>query len=193
MRAVGALARLVAAPVRCVARMSSSSSAPPPTTFHQFGPFKISASQVFLETPLCYASVNLKPVVPGHALVIPRRVVARVSQLTAAELADMWIAAQRVAVMLEAKHATSASTFTIQDGPDAGQSVPHVHIHVLPRRRGDFPDNDDVYPAIERASDAAAAELRARAVDASSGARARSADEMADEALQNRSLLSSML
>jgi diadenosine tetraphosphate (Ap4A) HIT family hydrolase len=193
MRAAGALFRHVAAAPSVVRSFSTMSSASSQPAFHQFGPFKISASQVFFETPLCYASVNLKPVVPGHALVIPRRVVARVSQLTADELADMWVTAQRVAVMLEAKHATSASTFTIQDGPDAGQSVPHVHIHVLPRRRGDFAENDDVYPAIERSSDAAAAELRARAVDASLGTRARSSAEMADEALQNRSMLSSML
>ena len=34
----------------------------------------------------------------------------------------------------------------------AGQTVPHVHIHVLPRRRGDFEKNDDVYDAIDDAS-----------------------------------------
>jgi bis(5'-adenosyl)-triphosphatase len=38
-----------------------------------------------------------------------------------------------------------------QDGSAAGQSVPHVHIHLLPRRTTDFNgQNDDVYPALER-------------------------------------------
>ena len=37
----------------------------------------------------------------------------------------------------------------MQDGQDAGQSVPHVHVHVLPRRPGDFHRNDDVYDAID--------------------------------------------
>jgi bis(5'-adenosyl)-triphosphatase len=38
-----------------------------------------------------------------------------------------------------------------QDGSAAGQSVPHVHIHILPRRTTDFGgNNDDVYPALER-------------------------------------------
>ena len=44
----------------------------------------------------------------------------------------------------------------MQDGVHAGQSVPHVHIHVLPRRPGDFANNDDVYDAIDGAAKVAA-------------------------------------
>ena len=40
----------------------------------------------------------------------------------------------------------------MQDGPLAGQTVPHVHIHVLPRKKGDFERNDEVYDAIDAAS-----------------------------------------
>lgn len=35
-----------------------------------------------------------------------------------------------------------------QDGPQAGQTVPHVHIHVLPRKGGDFEKNDEIYDAV---------------------------------------------
>lgn len=42
-----------------------------------------------------------------------------------------------------------ALVFSLQDGAMAGQTVPHVHIHVLPRRAGDFAKNDEVYDAIE--------------------------------------------
>ena len=37
----------------------------------------------------------------------------------------------------------------VQDGPAAGQSVPHVHVHILPRSMGDLERNDDVYDALE--------------------------------------------
>ena len=39
--------------------------------------------------------------------------------------------------------------FAVQDGPASGQTVPHQHIHVLPRRPNDFARNDDEYEAIE--------------------------------------------
>ena len=54
--------------------------------------------------------------------------------------------------MIEKHFEASSLTFAIQDGPAAGQTVPHVHIHVLPRRVGDFENNDEIYDAIDGAS-----------------------------------------
>ena len=38
-----------------------------------------------------------------------------------------------------------------QDGPEAGQTIPHVHVHILPRRKGDFEKNDDIYEKVNSA------------------------------------------
>lgn len=38
----------------------------------------------------------------------------------------------------------------LQDGAAAGQSVPHVHVHILPRKNKDFKRNDDIYEELER-------------------------------------------
>ena len=43
-----------------------------------------------------------------------------------------------------------ASTISIQDGVAAGQTVPHVHVHIIPRRVGDFKNNDDIYTELEK-------------------------------------------
>ena len=114
-----------------------------------FGPHSIDASQVFLQTPLCLALVNLRPVVPGHVLVIPRRLVPRFGGLTPAEVCDLWLTVQRVSRAMEAFHGSDACSIALQDGPAAGQTVPHVHVHVLPRHRDDLADNDEVYTLIE--------------------------------------------
>ena len=45
-----------------------------------------------------------------------------------------------------------AESMCIQDGPAAGQTVPHLHVHLLPRKFGDFEPNDKVYDAIDAAS-----------------------------------------
>jgi bis(5'-adenosyl)-triphosphatase len=91
----------------------------------------------------------LKPIVPGHCLVIPKRVVKRFPDLTPEEVTDLWLSAQKIAPALEKFYNCTATTYAIQDGKDAGQTVEHVHIHIIPRRPGDFKRNDDVYNEIE--------------------------------------------
>ena len=115
-----------------------------------FGPHCIDGHcQVFYQTPLSLAIVNIKPVLPGHVLVISRRRCPRFTLLSAAETADLWQSAQRVGAALEKHCQASSLTLAIQDGPDAGQSVPHVHVHVLPRHAADLPDNDELYKTID--------------------------------------------
>ncbi|KAL5361478.1 HIT-like domain-containing protein [Aspergillus floccosus] len=102
-----------------------------------FGPFLVT-SQVFYQTPLSFALVNLKPILPGHVLVSPRRVVPRVTDLTPNETTDLFLTVRRIARMIERVHGATSLNIAIQDGIDAGQSVPHVHTHIIPRRKADL-------------------------------------------------------
>ncbi|XP_068883766.1 bis(5'-adenosyl)-triphosphatase isoform X5 [Aphelocoma coerulescens] len=111
----------------------------------RFGQHLIKPSVVFLTTELSFALVNRRPVVPGHVLVCPLRPVERVHDLCPEEVADLFLTAQRVGNVVEKHFCGTSLTFSIQDGPEAGQTVKHVHVHVLPRRAGDFSRNDDVY------------------------------------------------
>ncbi|KAA8650674.1 HIT family protein [Aspergillus tanneri] len=102
-----------------------------------FGPFLVT-SQVFHQTPLTIALVNLKPILPGHVLVSPRRIVPRVSDLTATETSDLFLTVRRVGRMIERVYGASSLNIAVQDGVDAGQSVPHVHAHIIPRKKTDL-------------------------------------------------------
>lgn len=114
-----------------------------------FGPHSVRREQIFYETRLSVAFVNIRPVVPGHVLVSARRRVPRVADLRPDELTDMWLAAQRVGRAIERETGAISLTYAIQDGPAAGQTVPHAHIHVLPRKPNDLPNNDDIYDHID--------------------------------------------
>ncbi|KAL4893020.1 HIT-like domain-containing protein [Aspergillus ambiguus] len=102
-----------------------------------FGPFLVT-SQVFYQSPLSFALVNLKPILPGHVLVSPRRIVPRVTDLTPNETTDLFLTVRRVARMIERVHGATSLNIAIQDGVDAGQSVLHVHTHIIPRRKADL-------------------------------------------------------
>ncbi|XP_039981531.1 bis(5'-adenosyl)-triphosphatase [Xiphias gladius] len=116
----------------------------------RFGQHLIKASAVFLQTELSFALVNRKPVVPGHVLVCPLRPVERFRDLRPDELADLFSTTQRVAGLVERHFGATSLTIAIQDGPEAGQTVKHVHVHVLPRKKGDFEQNDSVYEELQK-------------------------------------------
>ncbi|XP_051768010.1 bis(5'-adenosyl)-triphosphatase isoform X2 [Ctenopharyngodon idella] len=89
----------------------------------RFGQHIIKSSAVFLKTELSFALVNRKPVVPGHVLVCPLRVVERFRDLRPEEVADLFMTTQRVANGIEKHFQASSLTIAIQDGPEAGQTV----------------------------------------------------------------------
>ena len=78
---------------------------------------------------------------PGHVLVAPKRVEAEYSNLSNAEISDLMVTVKRVNTCIMLAFDGSSSTITIQNGREAGQTVPHVHVHVMPRKTDDF-END---------------------------------------------------
>lgn len=107
-----------------------------------------SPCQVFYNTHLSFALVNLKPLLPGHILISPIRSVPRYSGLSPAEISDLFLTVRRVSRMVERVYKATSLNIAIQDGPDAGQSVPHLHVHVIPRGKGDLDDrggSDAIY------------------------------------------------
>ncbi|KAG5197623.1 hypothetical protein JEQ12_008352, partial [Ovis aries] len=83
----------------------------------------------------------------ADVLVCPLRPVERFRDMSPEEVTDLFQAAQRVGTVVEKHFQGTSLTFSMQDGPEAGQTVKHVHIHVLPRKAGDFQRNDSIYDA----------------------------------------------
>ncbi|KAF2805418.1 Bis-triphosphatase [Mytilinidion resinicola] len=168
---------------------------PPLTTKSiHFGSFLVT-SQVFHLTPSSFALVNLKPLLPGHVLVSPIRVVPRFNDLTPSEVTDLFLTVQSVSRMVERVFKASAINIAIQDGADAGQSVPHVHAHIIPRSSGDLNDRggqDAIYGMMEgeegdlgrqlKERDAQSGRAKFPAVDADESRKPRSDEEMTKEA-----------
>ncbi|CCD24079.1 bis(5'-adenosyl)-triphosphatase NDAI_0C04190 [Naumovozyma dairenensis CBS 421] len=92
--------------------------------------------QVFYKSKYSYALVNLRPIVPGHVLVVPLRTTAyELNDLTLEESQDYFRTVQLIHGFIKWHYKADSLNISIQDGPEAGQSVPHLHTHIIPRYR----------------------------------------------------------
>jgi diadenosine tetraphosphate (Ap4A) HIT family hydrolase len=80
------------------------------------------------------------PLADGHTLVVPRKHVGSVYELSVTDQAAIWKLVGEVREQLLAKYQPDAFNIGVNDGFAAGQTVSHAHIHIIPRRHGDVPD-----------------------------------------------------
>jgi diadenosine tetraphosphate (Ap4A) HIT family hydrolase len=96
------------------------------------------AASVVLENDKAYARHDAYPVSPGHLLVIPKRHVASLFDTTPEELADLWELVGMAKEFLDAEYRPDGYNIGVNIGAAAGQSVMHLHVHVIPRYAGDM-------------------------------------------------------
>jgi diadenosine tetraphosphate (Ap4A) HIT family hydrolase len=95
---------------------------------------------VLLERETAYAIRDGFPVSPGHTLIIPRRHVGSFFEVTDAERADLMSLLVAARDDLDRQCRPAGYNIGINDGAAAGQTVPHLHIHLIPRYAGDRDD-----------------------------------------------------
>jgi diadenosine tetraphosphate (Ap4A) HIT family hydrolase len=95
------------------------------------------ASEVVIENELATAHYDSYPVSAGHCLVTPRRHVAEYFQATAAEKAAIWELVDRVKPIIDERFRPDGYNLGVNIGTAGGQSIPHLHIHLIPRYLGD--------------------------------------------------------
>ena len=83
------------------------------------------------------AFLDIHPSAPGHTLIIPKAHEPRVEHLSEEDVCALFVALHKLVGSIQASVDAPASTIGINNGPESGQEVPHVHIHVIPRSRSD--------------------------------------------------------
>jgi diadenosine tetraphosphate (Ap4A) HIT family hydrolase len=98
------------------------------------------SDRVLHERPSAFAIRDGFPVSPGHTLIIPRRHVRSFFEVTDAERADLMALLAAARADLDREFRPAGYNIGINDGAAAGQTVPHLHIHLIPRYAGDRDD-----------------------------------------------------
>ena len=119
-----------------IAQQCNHRSTPPMTIFEKIIAGEISAPLVY-EDEHCAAFNDINPQAPIHVLIVPKKVIPRVGDALPedqAVLGALLLAAGKVAGKLGVKSTDKGFRLVINQGRDAGESVPHLHVHLLAGR-----------------------------------------------------------
>lgn len=92
-------------------------------------------ARVVLDDSMVVAFLDIRPLFPGHVLVVPRAHHETLADLPAELVEPLFARVQRMAVAVQAAMG-AAGTFVAMNNT-VSQSVPHLHVHVVPRTKGD--------------------------------------------------------
>ena len=98
---------------------------------------QIPKEEIVAESDLCLAFYDRFPVSPGHLLIIPKRHVADYFELTADEIEAMQTMLFDMKKVIEDVYKPDGFNIGVNVGEAAGQSIFHVHMHLIPRYVGD--------------------------------------------------------
>ncbi len=111
------------------------------TLFERIIAREIPADIVF-EDDSCLAFRDINPQAPVHILIIPKKPISRVARAEdedSAVLGHLLLVARDIADQLGVRDETKGFRLVINSGRDAGEAVPHLHIHLLAGRPLDWP------------------------------------------------------
>ena len=107
-------------------------------------------SSAFYETRDFIAIYNIAPILPGHSLIIPRNHHTSLMTLSDELLFDFFKTARTALLILMKAFHTRAFDWSIQEKPEAGQTIEHLHLHIVPRITDDLIHPGHWYPLIHR-------------------------------------------
>lgn len=99
-----------------------------------------SPADILFENEYAFVKADAYPVSRGHLLIIPRRHVETWFSLTGAEMSGILTLLSQAKEYLDDKYTPDGYTIGMNCGTAAGQTIPHAHIHIIPRYLGDVAD-----------------------------------------------------
>lgn len=84
-----------------------------------------------------FAFLDIHPLAAGHALIVPKRHAAKLEDASPEDRHALLDAAALLAPILGRETGSKDCTIAINNGPEAGQEVPHLHVHLVPRSASD--------------------------------------------------------
>ena len=100
----------------------------------------INPERVILESNQSFAIFDGFPVNEGHVLIIPKTHIQNYFDLSGIEKRDIWELSEKVKILIENQFSPDGINIGINIGEYAGQTIPHCHIHIIPRYSGDVID-----------------------------------------------------
>lgn len=97
-------------------------------------------TEIVIENELAFAHYDSYPVNKGHCLISTRRHVAEYFQATTEEKAAIWALVDEMKIIIDERYKPDGYNVGVNIGKAAGQSVRHIHIHMIPRYKGDVED-----------------------------------------------------
>jgi bis(5'-adenosyl)-triphosphatase len=107
-----------------------------------------SKNQAFITSQNFMAVYDISPMLPGHTLIIPFEHIESLHDLAEDKLAEFFQFSRMVTKGLCEFLDTDAFDWSIQEKEEAGQSVSHLHLHIIPRTKNDLPNASDWYPLL---------------------------------------------
>jgi len=94
-------------------------------------------TNIIIENDKTMAFLDAYPLAKGHALVIPKDHYSKIQEIDENTSQSLFNVLWKITNPIEKAMGVNSSTIAIHNGKEAGQEIPHVHIHVIPRKRGD--------------------------------------------------------
>ena len=92
-------------------------------------------SKIINSSQLSVAFLDAFPLAKGHTLVIPKNHHVRIQDMSNEENSDLFSLVHNVIPKID--QITGATLVAVHNGKEAGQEIPHVHVHLVPRTKGD--------------------------------------------------------